>query len=193
VAVDIERERAVETFKSLIQISDAGFKLLTLLNGGAAVAILAYLGNIAGKGQTTPDMILPMFFYLFGLVLCGVAVIGSYMTQLVLFNEVMERGAPPGSHKRWLLLTMGVVVLSLIVFAIGSFIAVVRFGSIDGVHMEQAVAKVVTRGAESWQFFAFMFGALIVLFYGLIDELPERVSVLGGCSRKSLFSVSCCI
>ena len=152
MAVDIEKERAVETFKSLIQISDAGFKLLTLLNGGAAVAILAYLGNIAGKGQTTPDMILPMAFYLFGLVLCGVAVIGSYMTQLVLFNEVMERGAPPGSHKRWLLLTMGVVVLSLIVFAIGSFIAVVRFGSIDGVHMEQAVAKVVTRGAESWQF-----------------------------------------
>ena len=36
MAVDIEKERAVETFKSLIQISVAGFKMLALLNGGAA-------------------------------------------------------------------------------------------------------------------------------------------------------------
>jgi hypothetical protein len=35
---NIEHERAVETYKLLIQISLACFKLLALLNGGAAVA-----------------------------------------------------------------------------------------------------------------------------------------------------------
>jgi hypothetical protein len=127
VAVDIEKERAVETFKSLIQISVAGFKMLALFNGGAAVAILAYLGNIAGKGQPTPDMIVPMGFYLAGLFLCGLAYLGSYMTQLFLFNEAMGR-KPEGSHQRWLYPTMVVVGLSLVAFAIGSYFATVRFG-----------------------------------------------------------------
>ena len=29
----------------------------------------------------------------------------------------------------------------------------------------------VERGAESWQFFAFVFAALVTLFFGLIDEV----------------------
>ena len=32
----------------------------------------------------------------------------------------------------------------------------------------------VIRGAESWQFFAFVFAALLVLVYGLIDEIKSR-------------------
>ena len=30
----------------------------------------------------------------------------------------------------------------------------------------------VERGAESWQFFAFIFAALLTLLFGLIDEVP---------------------
>ena len=41
--------RALEAFKSLTHIAVPGLKLLALLNGGAAVALLAYLGNVAGK------------------------------------------------------------------------------------------------------------------------------------------------
>jgi len=41
-----DEERALKIFDSMIQISVSGFKLLALLNGGAAVALLAYLGNI---------------------------------------------------------------------------------------------------------------------------------------------------
>jgi hypothetical protein len=52
----IEEEHAVETFESIIQISLTGLKLLALFNGGAAVAVLAYLGNVAGKGLTVPSM-----------------------------------------------------------------------------------------------------------------------------------------
>lgn len=49
--LDIRKEHALETYKSLIQTSVEGMKLLTLLNGGAAVALLAYLGNVAPHGK----------------------------------------------------------------------------------------------------------------------------------------------
>jgi hypothetical protein len=52
----IEDEHAIETFKSLILVSLQGLKLLALFNGGAAVALLAYLGNVAGKGLPVPSM-----------------------------------------------------------------------------------------------------------------------------------------
>src|SRR5216683_3323674 len=66
--VDISKEHAVETFKSLILVSLQGLKLLALFNGGAAVALLAYLGNVAGRGMPVPNMRLPMACYVAGLL-----------------------------------------------------------------------------------------------------------------------------
>ena len=46
-----------ETFKGLITLSIELLKALLLINGGAAVAILAYLGNLVhGSGAHLPDM-----------------------------------------------------------------------------------------------------------------------------------------
>jgi hypothetical protein len=49
MAPEISNEHAIETFKSMIQISVEGMKLLGLLNGGAAVALLPYLLAVPGK------------------------------------------------------------------------------------------------------------------------------------------------
>lgn len=82
-------------------------KLMALLNGGAAIALLAYLGNIAGKGVAAPDVRRSMAAYLGGLVLCGLAFAASYLTQLKLYNEsVGEHGSTAvgisgGSGWRW--------------------------------------------------------------------------------------------
>jgi len=59
----IQKEHAIETYKSLVQISVEGIKLLALLNGDAAVALLAYLGNLAGKTSVMPDMRYSMAFF----------------------------------------------------------------------------------------------------------------------------------
>ena len=40
--------------------------------------------------------------------------------------------------------------------------------------MTEKLAVDVIRGAESWQFFAFVFAALLVLVYGLIDEIKSQ-------------------
>jgi hypothetical protein len=52
--------RALEAFKSLVHIAVPGLRFLALLNGGAAVALLAYLGDVAGNGMPTPDVRVPM-------------------------------------------------------------------------------------------------------------------------------------
>lgn len=122
MASNFEDERAIETYKSLVQISLAGLKLLALLNGGAAVALLAYLGNIAGKGMSAPDVQFPMGCYLVGLVLCGLAFLASYLTQLRLYNEsVGGRGSGAGRHELWLYLAIILAFLSLAAFAFGSY------------------------------------------------------------------------
>lgn len=124
---DFKTQHAVETYKSLVQISVAGLKLLALLNGGAAVALLAYLGNIAGKGVAAPDVRFSMASYLVGLVLCGLAFAASYLTQLRLYNEsIGARGSAAGPHQLWLWLAMALALLSLAAFAIGSYSAALR-------------------------------------------------------------------
>jgi hypothetical protein len=122
---NIDKERAVETYKSLIQISVEGFKLLAVLNGGAAIALLAYLGNTAGRTKA-PDMRFPMSCYVAGLVLCGLAFVASYVTQFSLYNEAMGR-APDRAHMRWVRIGLALAFLSLIAFAVGSVLASVRF------------------------------------------------------------------
>jgi len=130
----IEDEHAVETFKSIQVISLAGLKLLALFNGGAVVALLAYLGNIAGKSIVVPDMRLPMRLYLLGLVACGLAFLAGYVTQSILYRESMgwtSRGRHVISQVAGILLAL----LSLLSFAVASYEAASRFpvaSCIDG-------------------------------------------------------------
>ena len=120
-------EHWIETYKSLITLATEGFKFAALINGGAAVALLAYLGNVAGKGP--PDMKVPMLAFLVGLALCGASMGCAYLTQLALLNE--ERtgaGAQTkGAHQRFLHVAMILFAASLIAFVIGAWSAVDRF------------------------------------------------------------------
>src|SRR6266480_416657 len=109
-------QHAIETYKSLVTITLDGLKLLALLNGGAAVALL--LGNVAGKGGYVIPMRESMVCYVIGLVLCGVAYFASYVTQLNLFNESLERpGALP--HTWTLYAAMILCLLSFAAFVAG--------------------------------------------------------------------------
>lgn len=107
----------VETYKSLITISTEAFKFCALANGGAAVAILAYLGNIAGKAGNTPDMRGAMAAFLAGLVFCGVGMLFAYITQLNRLNLV-ARGEQ--IQRDWrLVIAIVAMALSLGAFAWG--------------------------------------------------------------------------
>jgi len=132
IAPSIQDGHAIETYKSLINISLAGLKLLALLNGGAAVALLAFIGNISGKNLPVPDLRWSMAFFLGGLSLCGLAFFLSYLTQFILYQEVMNDKIKKqiSRHIVWHRLASIIALLSLVAFIIGSFLAVNRFQSL---------------------------------------------------------------
>ena len=124
---DLTNQHWLETYKSLITLSIEGFKFSALANGGAAVALLAYLGNVAGRGVATPDMRCPMAAFLAGLVACGFALLFAYLTQLKLLNEIGRGEKPTVSHGWVLWAAILLFACSLAAFGVGSWQAVLRF------------------------------------------------------------------
>lgn len=53
-------QHAAETYRSLIAVSVEGFKTLLLINGGAVVAILAYLGQSANGSKVAVHAAWPL-------------------------------------------------------------------------------------------------------------------------------------
>jgi hypothetical protein len=104
-----------------------GLKLLALLNGAGAVALLAYAGHASGKASV-PDVRLPMACYLIGLLLCGLAFLASYLTQFCLYNEVVGNVAP-GRHGIALCWAVVLAVGSLTALTLGSYWTVSVFQS----------------------------------------------------------------
>lgn len=127
MTTELANQHWLETYKSLISLSIEGFKFAVLANGGASIALLAYLGNVVGKGASAPDMRFPMASFLAGLVLCGFAMLFGYLTQLKLLNEIGRFEKPVVSHG-WLL--WGAITLfgcSIAAFGLGAWQAVIRF------------------------------------------------------------------
>lgn len=127
MSTDLPSDHWLETYKSLISISIEGFKFGALANGGAAVALLAYLGNVAGKQSSVPNMRVPMAAFLAGLCFVGAAMLFSYLTQLKLLSEIGVSARPKLSHGWSLWLAILSFICSLSAFAYGSWQAVVRF------------------------------------------------------------------
>jgi len=122
-------DHALETYKSLISISVELLKSLLLLNGGAIVALLAYLGQATNGPAVAKHATCSLTWFIAGLVLSALAFIGSYLTQLSLYNEGVHPDKYKGSHMPWLWSTFGISFLSLVAFAVGAYSGVVALSS----------------------------------------------------------------
>lgn len=121
-------EHAIETYKSLISISTEAFKTFQWLNGGAAVALLAYIGQ-------RPELAVPakcaLTLFVAGLVSASAAFVTAYLTQLALYNEdVHEKDYRGPSHMVWLCVTFGIAVVSLACFTAGAFAGLEAFAQL---------------------------------------------------------------
>jgi hypothetical protein len=121
--LDFRKEHAIETYRSLISISLAGFKTLMLINGGAVVAILAYLGQSPQGPTLAPRVLWSLGAFVAGVLFCVGAFFGSYQTQFKLYNESISPTTKP-SHMKWQGITMTFVLLSCLAFAVGAFSSV---------------------------------------------------------------------
>jgi|GEM_PF-925797 len=128
---EVKSQHTIETYKSMIQIAIEGFKLITLINGGAAVAILAYLGNIASKRDGAiklPDMTCAISSFSLGVLCCAMGIICGYMTQLALFND--GRNDNPWflkDHRYWLYIGLSMLIIASFAFGLGAYSAVRNF------------------------------------------------------------------
>ena len=119
---DFRKEHAIETYRSLISISLAGLKTLMLINGGAVVAILAYLGQSPQGPTLAPRVLWSLGAFVVGVVFCVCAFFGSYQTQFALYNESVSPATKSGwSHMKWQRITIAFVLVSCIAFIIGAF------------------------------------------------------------------------
>jgi hypothetical protein len=117
-----------ETYKGLTTLSVEALKVLSLVNGGAVVAILTFCGNLASKGQ--PPLLQhfkpAILSYCAGLTAAMAAFIVAYCNQLRLYNEEKKRheGKPfTPFHILFVIAGILLTLISVFAFAFGSWIA----------------------------------------------------------------------
>lgn len=80
-----DRDTDIEMLKSVFETSKIALTSSILINGGAAAALLALIGNLFGKGGGTSSVPLPLVFglvaFTLGVLFGGLATAGAYFTQ----------------------------------------------------------------------------------------------------------------
>jgi hypothetical protein len=127
--LDITKEQALETYRSMISIGTEALKALQLINGGAIVAILAYLGQATDGVDVARRVADPLWFFVAGLVVATLSFLTTYFTQYYLFNDFFETVAGrTQKHVFWLCATVVLALASVALFSWGSLISVAAFG-----------------------------------------------------------------
>ena len=81
---------SLEGFRQVIALGQSTLKSMMLINGGAAVALLAFLGNLitrAGSSQTIVAFAGSMRLFVIGVFLAAVAYATTYFSQLFYDGE----------------------------------------------------------------------------------------------------------
>lgn len=118
-------EHSLETYRSLISISVEFFKSLLLINGGAVVAILAFLGQASNGQVLAKEAWLPLGAFVIGTGFSALSFAGSYATQFALYNESVHPQDYKGpTHMKCTAFTACLVFLSFVAFAVGAFTSV---------------------------------------------------------------------
>jgi hypothetical protein len=117
-------KQRVEMFRSVVTAGQAALKSSILINGGAAIALFAFMGNaIAHQPSTFPvsELARSAFAFIIGVLFSSIAASGTYLAQWFYSRFVWE-------SKKWLgttghvinFLTWGMVLLSFVSFFYGA-------------------------------------------------------------------------
>lgn len=120
----------LEMFKSVIQTGQSAIKANMLLNGGAAVALLAFIGKLADVNPACiPLFALPLTVFVSGAFLATMVSGLTYLTQ-VIFSEDGKWRDRIGNTLQGLSILSG--LSSLILFGYGTHIAYKAFIALGG-------------------------------------------------------------
>lgn len=114
------KELVKEMYDMLTQFATGGIKILLMINGGAAVAVLAFLGNLLRSTNANVSMMIrplarSMIAYTAGVVFATLTAFGAYYCQL----QFIELGDGAGGAKTRSI-TIFMAISSIVFFAVGS-------------------------------------------------------------------------
>jgi len=124
-------ESGLELFRSVIQSGHAARKSLFLLNGGAAVAVLALVGHLSTSAITAGlvnKFACPLLWFAVGLVLAATASCFTYLVQTAFAARKKRRG------RLLNYLTMSLSAGSIIAFIVGGATAYLAIQAIAASH-----------------------------------------------------------
>jgi hypothetical protein len=122
----LQGQHLMETYRGLVPLASGAMKTALLLNGGAAVALLALLGNLMATGQGAAAAVDQLkdglLWFVCGLACIGGASVVAYLSQLALFDESQF---PNLSRPAWrrseplLAVALWLVIISIALFVFG--------------------------------------------------------------------------
>lgn len=121
---EAHQRNALESSRSVITAGQAALRSVTLINGGAAVAMLALIGNIWAKGaeQATVDSLSRSIgYFASGVLAASVASGGTYISQYCLSLEKYKLG------DFFNLITVLVVIAAYVLFGFGTYESYLTF------------------------------------------------------------------
>jgi hypothetical protein len=130
---DADRQNAsnLEVFKSVLELSKTALTTAILVNGGAAVSLLAFIANISGKSSGSIDTTAvagALMWFVAGVLLSALATGTSYLTQSGYAtahfsgNKTSVRWTNVG---KWA--SIGLVAIAYLLFGIGAVCAYKAF------------------------------------------------------------------
>jgi len=126
---DATTQRGMELFRSIMNAAHAAFKSATLINGGAAVAVLTFVSSLAQHKTPIQGFGWVVGLFASGALVSAMAAGGTYLAQR------RYARAPNAATNPWTTATIGCVIASYGFFAIGCGVAMALF---SGGHFQSA-------------------------------------------------------
>lgn len=114
--MNYSEEHRLEVLKSLVTVSMEGMKTLALINGGAAVAVVAAYDKLH-VFLPPASLKTAVIGFCVGLIAVVLAMMVAYLTQLALFVEERD-DKNRGGHHKYLVITFLLCGVSVGAFAI---------------------------------------------------------------------------
>ncbi len=116
----------IEEFKSVISLAQTALKIPILINGGAAIAILALIGNTWSKNSLSTDLAKSLLFFSFGVLLAAIGTGVSYLTQY----RFLQKNEDTITHI-FRYLVIACIIISYILFMAGSYWSYYTFSNLE--------------------------------------------------------------
>ncbi|MDH5327984.1 MAG: hypothetical protein OEZ68_11965 [Gammaproteobacteria bacterium] len=123
---NIESKRIIEQFRSLMQVAATAQKTVMIINGGAVIALLTFLGNaqFAGSERIAESL----YWFVFGVACAGITTFLSYFAQLYFLESLKTNDyAYLSAGKFFRFFAILLVAFSYVGFIGGSVIATQGF------------------------------------------------------------------